>query len=256
MIIKRIILFTLICFAFLPLIALAEVTEQTEHKITIDLAQPRVEITTGFIGGTLEIFGVRKGDGEIAVILRGPEYDMQVRRKSSILGAWINSSGARFSGVPSYYDYALSKPLAEFLPEEELKRYEISPENLAMEKHKSPGRDEAYYKEFYESLIRNKRDKSLFAKEAQEIIFLDKDFFKVIFNFPDNVPIGDYIVHVLYFENGVLEDKIWRALNVEQVGVSGEIQGFSKKHAFIYGFLCVLLAMLAGWVSNRLRRAT
>ncbi len=243
-----------LCLMF-PFAAMAE-EPVSAPKIIVDLAQPHVDITTGFVGGQLELFGVRKEAGDIAVILRGPQKNMQVRRKGNVLGAWINTDKARYDNVPTYYDYALNEGFAASVPADQFKLYGIAPENIRVENHTHKGHKAEECDLFFQALLRNKQNERLFGKDARSITFLDNSFFKVIFKLPDNVPIGLYEIEVLYFKNGVLEDRATKSIKVAQVGTSGEIHSFSNTHALAYGVLCVFLAVFAGWISNRLRKTT
>ena len=56
-----------------------------------------------------------------------------------------------------------------------------------------------------------------------------------------------------YFVDGVLSDDMRREFEVKQVGLSANIYNFAKNDPLLYGIVCVLLAILAGWLSNRLK---
>src|SRR5690606_21979933 len=89
---------------------------QSARLLTVDLAQKRIDITTGFHGADLAIYGVKKAPGEIAVVIRGPSQSMVVRGKSRVLGVWMNSRSLEFTNVPVYYDLALSVPEDRIAP--------------------------------------------------------------------------------------------------------------------------------------------
>ena len=68
-----------------------------------DLTTHFIAITTGFTGTEVVLFGATDGTGDVIVIVRGPEHDAVVRRKSRVAGLWINTQQMTFTGVPSYY---------------------------------------------------------------------------------------------------------------------------------------------------------
>ena len=86
---------------------------QKRDNVIVDLASDHVDITTGFNGTTLSLFGVRHDAGEVAVVVRGPSRTMSVRRKESVLGAWMNRTFETYKDVPAYYNYAISAPLKD-----------------------------------------------------------------------------------------------------------------------------------------------
>ena len=219
--------------------------------VQVDLASDHIDITTGFDGTTLELFGVRHNRGDIAVVVRGPVHTMSVRRKESVIGAWINRSFETFKGVPSYYNYALSVPVERLASPDTLKRYGIGPENLQFNKPDST--DETRHL-FREALIRNKQEQGLYPEKAVEVKFISPDFFRADFYIPSNVPVGDYEIQTFYFSNGVLQDSKAHMVRVAQVGVSASVHRYAYENSLMYGVLCVLLAIFAGWFSNRVRR--
>ena len=64
-----------------PGYALAQITG---NDLTIDLAEKSVNITTGFTGASLSLFGVKEQTGDIAIVIQGPERRMVVRRKDQV----------------------------------------------------------------------------------------------------------------------------------------------------------------------------
>ncbi|MCE7887947.1 MAG: transmembrane family protein [Alphaproteobacteria bacterium PRO2] len=221
------------------------------ENVTVELVSDHVDITTGFNGTTLGLFGVRANRGDIAVIVRGPLRTMSVRRKESVMGAWINRSFETFKAVPSYYNYALSRPLEELTTAEKLAEHGIGPENLRFNK---PDTTDKRRIEFREALLRNKRMQGLYPAEPGAIKFIGPNFFRADFYIPANVPVGEYEIQTLYFSNGILRDSKTNTVRVAQVGGSARINDFAHNNSLVYGLMCVLLAVFAGWFSNRVRR--
>lgn len=219
------------------------------NVLTIDLASDHVDITTGFNGAFVTVYGVRELPGEVAVVIRGPKRKMSVRRKSSVMGAWVNTKAMTFKGVPSYYAFASSDPEMNYAAPDILKSNGIGMEYLNFVSEDKE--DVETLKLFREALVRNKRSQKLFPAGAQRIEFLSDTFFKTEFYIPAHVPVGEYKVQTFYFSGGVVRDVEVKTLRVAQVGVSAQIKSFAHSHGLTYGMLCVLLAIFAGWFSNR-----
>lgn len=220
--------------------------------LAVDLSSDHIDVTAGFNGAPVAVFGVRQPGGQVAVVLRGPARDMTVRRKESVLGAWINKAWVNFDGAPVYYDYALSAPEPEIAPAAVLKDSGIGVNSMDFKT--GAWIDEKRKKEFLKALIRNKQEQGLYAREPRAVTALGPGFFRADFYLPANVPVGIYKVQTFYFNNGQVKDVQTKTLRVAQVGASAQILKFSRRNAFSYGALCVLLAVFAGWFSNRVRR--
>jgi uncharacterized protein (TIGR02186 family) len=222
-----------------------------QNDVTVDLASDHVDITTGFNGTTLDLFGVRHDQGEIAIIVRGPERTMSVRRKESVLGAWMNRAFETYKDVPGYYNYATSKPINELAPLEVLKQNQIGTENLQFNKAKSTDEKRILFRE---ALLRNKQKQGLFATKPLDIKFISPDFFRASFYIPSNTPVGDYEIKTIYFSNGTVKDIQTKYVRVAQVGGAARIHTFAQDSSFLYGLTCIFLAVFAGWISNKVRR--
>lgn len=233
--IKSILPFLVIFFAGVA------IAHAANGPITVSLAKKHVDITAGFNGAELALFGVHDGVGNIAVTIQGPLKTMNVRRKEKVGVVWMNRQSAQFENVPGFFDYALSNddtelPLADLL----FSSKDNLPENEATS--------------FQRALRRNKQERGLFAKEPKQVEFISDGFFRTTFKLPPHVPTGEYIITTFLFTpQGHALDTYTTTLKVEQVGVSAAVNSFAHKHAALYGLLCVIFAMSIGWLSNVVR---
>ncbi len=246
---RRVMLLCLLALLLLP----ASVSAQINNgPLTVDLAQKSVNITAGFTGASLALFGTKKESGDIAIVIKGPERRMVVRRKDQIGGIWMNSEAVSFRNVPVYYDLALSKPARDLGEAAVLRSQEIGLDSLHFE---PVGREDPEdVKRFREALIRNKQIEGNFSLEPKNIIFLNDNFFRANFYMPANVPTGDYSIKTYLFKDGELKGVNETQLRVAQVGFNARLYRFAHLQALPYGLVAVLLAMLAGgagWVFLR-----
>lgn len=234
-----------------PIAAHAQPTELGQ-RLSIDLGSDQVDITTGFHGSTLSVFGVRNSPGTVAIVVKGPERTMLVRRKNPVLGAWINTQSLRFRRVPSYYDYALSAGKGD-IPPGVLKQNNIGLDSLYFDPDIS--RDEPdIVRKFQEALVRNKQAQGVFPAGAKPIKFLTSNFFRAEFYMPPNLPSGRYDVHAYLIEDGQVVEEQSKALRVAQVGFNARVNRLASQYAFLYGLLGLLIAAGAGWGVHFLRR--
>ncbi len=240
-------------FVFALLMFLIAATAQAaQPKITTALATDHIDITAGFTGARLSLFGTKEGEGDVAIVVQGPQRDMTVRRKDKIAGAWMNRSWVTFKQVPVYYSYAASAPLENLANEQILKANHIGLDSL--EPVSDSWASEQQFKEFRAALIRNRQKAGLIAKEGQKVNEIGHNFFRVDFDLPANVHPGNYQIRTFYFSGGTVRDVKTSYLRVANVGISAQILDFARGSALSYGLLCVFMAAFAGWFSNRIRR--
>lgn len=218
------------------------VSQARAEVLTIDLSSPRVDITTGFNGTDIIVYGVTDGRGDVALTLFGPERTMVVRRKKQVMGAWLNLQSVEFHRVPGYYDYALSAPLppaiaaAHYIGLSALDFY-----------HEETNLSEGDDRRFRDALIRNKQAQGLFPLQGRPVREIQSGFFKAVFPLPANVPSGTYRINAYLVNGEKVTAQAGRTLQVGQVGFSAGIYLFAHNHALIYGFLAILMALAAGW---------
>ena len=102
--------------ALAALLAIAAAGAAEGAALTADLSDHRIEITSGFTGAEVLLFGARDGAGDVVVVLRGPAAPVVVRRKARRFGVWLNRRQVRFEDAPAYYAVAANRPLAEIAP--------------------------------------------------------------------------------------------------------------------------------------------
>lgn len=221
--------------------------------LAVDLAEDHVDITAGFTGSDIVMFGKTSGRGDVVMLVKGPERTATVWRKGRFLGIWMNKDSMKFRNVPAYYDYAVSRPEEKIAAASVLKDNGIGLNALYFKPDNDKADTADVYK-YQEALIRNKQVRSLFPLTAKKIEFLTDDFFKARFHMPADVPTGTYHVQTFLIQNGKIIDRSTTSLRVAQVGLGAQIYEFAYSHAFAYGGVCVLFAVFAGWLANVLYR--
>lgn len=237
----RAILFIAVLLLPLPLSAQAK-------PLQMDLANDRVNITTGFNGTDVVLFGTTEGaaGANVLVTLKGPERTMIVREKArSLLGTWMNSESTEFRRVPSYYDYAAAGPV-NALPPALLDENQIGVDHLGFYSEDAD-EEPAKIEMFRDSLTRLMQQKGFYAIKPRPMNFIADNFFKVTFELPPGVPTGIYTAEAIVVRDGVVLSRESKTLRVGQVGFNARVYLFAQNHAVFYGIFSVLLALVSGW---------
>ncbi|MEI6730253.1 MAG: TIGR02186 family protein [Pseudomonadota bacterium] len=226
-------LILLLCLlAFLP-------TTSQAKPLVADLSQYRIEIDSGFTGTRLLLFGSRNEIGDIVVVVRGPEKNFSVRKKGRILGMWINRQENKFRNIPDYYAIAASKPLADIRSGDLLKPLAIGLRDIIAPQAKSD--------DFTDALLKYQASRKLYVESPHKVSFMGESLFKLIIPFPDNIARGNYSADVYLFNDGALTSMQSIPLEVKKIGIDAIIYNVAHLHSLIYGFLCVIIALLLGW---------
>jgi len=225
----------------------------SEGTLTVDLAEDSVDISTGFNGARLSLFGVKAQGDQVAVVIRGPKKDVVVRKKSKFLGTWMNRNSLKYEDIPQFYDFALSDAEKNILDEDARRENGIGFSALKFDPKKNKMKA-AERKAFQSALLRNKQAEGLFPVAAKDIIFLSDTFFKTQFNVPANVPTGDYVIETFLIDDGAIVDTHQTNVKVAQVGFSAGVFKFAHHYSLLYAVLIVMIAVVAGWLSNAVRQ--
>lgn len=218
------------------------------QELVADLSSHRVAISTGFTGSQVVLFGATGGEGDVALVVRGPDERVVVRRKDRIAGIWVNRAGMVFEGVPAYYAVASNRPLEAFMSPAVMARNQIGVEHLRLTAEADGLEDEVAT--FRAALVRNKQRDGLFPVELGKVVFLGARLFRTDVYFPANVPTGNYTVKVFLIRDGQVVSAQTTPLFVSKTGMEAKISQFAHRNSFYYGLFAVALALMAGWFAD------
>jgi uncharacterized protein (TIGR02186 family) len=223
--------------------------------IVADLVVHRIEITSGFSGAELTLFGAVDEKGDAVAVVRGPAAPggglvggaVEVRQKTRNLGIWMTGPHVRFDNVPGFYAIAASRPLEEILTFDMLDRYQLGVNELKMPATAATAPNIADYTR---ALIRIRQHLGLYADKVGHISFIGDRLFRTSFAFPSTVPTGIYNVDVYLVRGGKIVDAQSFPLLVNRAGFSADIYNFAHRNGLAYGVIAVLTALLFGWIAH------
>jgi uncharacterized protein (TIGR02186 family) len=218
------------------------------EPLVADLTSHLVAITTGFNGTNVVLFGATDGPGDIIVVVRGPDRDVVVRRKSRVAGIWINKRQMTFTGVPSYYAVFSSKALDDIMPPTAQALHEIGQPHLRMGVIEKRSPEDIV--EFRAALSRERQRQDLFPDAVGRVSFLGERLFQATLGFPANVPTGTYQVYIFLVRDKQVVSGQTTPLVVSQVGVDAEVNDFANRRALAYGLVAAIGAAVAGWLAS------
>lgn len=228
-----------------------------EKPLNTDLARARVEISAGFTGASIIVFGVIEQPGDIVVVLRsqvpGPQT---VLRKEHILGFWIDRDRLALPSVPAFYGVASNRPLVEIAKPAVLRDLAADgtdPIGIEYLPIASP-EETSKAAEFRAGLIKAKIRAGLYSESIGRVDMLPGNLFKAELQLPARIPPGLYNIRVYYFRDGALIDLEQKSLHINKIGVGATISAAATNYGLLYGLFALVAALVAGLASGYLFR--
>jgi uncharacterized protein (TIGR02186 family) len=219
--------------------------------LATSVSEDAVSVTSDYRGARLTVFGVhwRRGraPSDVVVVLRGPSETQVVRRKRRILGLWINTDPVRFSGVPTFFALAATRPVNAFLDGRTISTLGLDPGALARLESETPADTDSIA--YRRALVRLKSAEGLYIVRPQPLTLEDDGAFKTTFTIPANAPVGDYAVDVFLFRAGRLVRHTHDPLPIARIGVEKTIYTAAQDWPLFYGLGAVLVALASGYAA-------
>ena len=239
---SRLLVWLLVFFAFAP--------AQAASPVVADLSNYRIDIDSGFNGTRLFLFGARNDNGDIVVVIRGPNQNYIVRKKESIGGIWVNRARMKFYNVPNFYAVAASRPLADIEQSGLFERLAIGQNTLLMAPPNIRMKDS--FEEFQSAFLRFQKVHRLYAFAPEKVNFMAETLFKTVIEFPDNIPSGVYTAEIYLISDGEVVGMQSTPISVVRSGLDAALFWFAHQHPVYYGLTAVSLALFAGWAASSL----
>lgn len=249
-------------FAFCTLllgVAQAQAPENTNPEtIQIGLSTDRVYITSDFSGADLTIFGAldyadpllaRQGRYDVIVVLEGPARPVVVRRKSRVLGMWINTWSETFIDVPVSYSVATTRVWQDITGPESYRQMALGADYIALIPENREG-DPATLVDFTAALRERKKSTGLYSERVGGVQFLSQSLFRATLHLAPNVPVGTHRARAFLFKNGVFIKESSAQLAILKAGFEQRVHRAAQEHGLLYGLAAVFLAVLTGWIGR------
>lgn len=243
----RYLLNLILVLSFASLLSIADT--KPVGAIEADLSSHLVAIRADFSGDRIQLYGSINTPGEVLVVMRGPDTDFKMLRKSRVAGIWMNTASMTFEDVPSFYAIASTGPLDEITSSATRALNNIGFNNIGLDLPiiKAAG---SLAKDWKDSLIRNLMRSGNYQLESAEVIFLGEHLFKTEFELPSSVPTGTYFVSVYHLRNGQIIDARTTPLSVSKIGLEAEIFDYAHHHGAMYGIIAIFIALISGWIGH------
>jgi uncharacterized protein (TIGR02186 family) len=227
------------------------------EEVVAALSQNRVSIDTNFDGSEILVFGaVRREspapEGALGVIITvaGPSEPVVVRRKSRVLGIWVNTDQVEIDRAPAFYAVATSAPWEDVITETEDLRHKISITRAI----RSVGAEVTDSPNFTEALIRLRLRAGLYDTAVETVDVQEATLFSTEIALPANLTEGNYTVRFFLTREGQVIDSRETVIFVQKVGLERFLFALAHEQPLIYGLLSLAIAIAAGWGASAVFR--
>lgn len=243
--------------ALLP-VAFARAQEGSPENIQIGLSTDRVSITSDFSGAELTIFGAldnadpliaRQGRYDVVVVLEGPSRPVMVRKKTRVLGVWVNTQSEIFRDVPESYSMALTRAPQDITDPGGYRQLALGPANIHLQPLDPEG-DPKTIEEFSAALRDRKEASGLYSVRVGGVQFLSQSLFRAKLTLAPNVAVGTHRARAFLFRNGMFLRETSAQLTIRKAGLEQRLYEFAQDHGTIYGIIAVLIAIVTGWLGR------
>ena len=221
--------------------------------LLVDLSEDAIEISTGFSGAELLLFGAKEPGGDVVVVIRGPAADAEIRRRRRVAGVWVNGAALTFRGLPAFYQVLASRPLDEVAPAAALDARRIGLHRLDYAAALDGPADAA--DAWRLALVRNKVRQGLYSYRPRGVSLAEDRLFRARVAFPANVPTGAYRVEVYLFDGGREVGRRDSTLVVRKIGMGARLTEFAHRQSALYGAMAIAIALASGWLAGAVFRS-
>lgn len=239
--------------------ALAWTAPASAESLTMALSTGEVRINSNFTGAPVTVFGVierdsqtvsRVGHYRVATLVEGPPESVVVRRKDRVAGVWANTDSETILAAPSFYLVNSSGEIDDLAAKELLERYRLGFDNARFNYRNRTRASAPQVEEFREAFLRIMDRNGLYTENEEAVDFIGDNIFRTTVWVPSNAPVGYYRVRAFLFAEGTLIARAEDSFRVTKTGFEAYMSTFSRDKSFVYGFLCVALALFTGWLGG------
>lgn len=249
-----------IAFTLMAAILACGAMPAAAERLVVSLSNPRVAITSNFVGDELVLFGTVEPDAgkteprpsyDLVVTVAGPQQTLRARRKQRVLGIWVNVDAREFVRVPSYLAILSNRPVAEIAAPDVLRRLQIGLDNFLLPQRIGPDiadtvRDDPFRRAF----VQLQKQHGFYRQTGNAVTFLTPAVFRTAISLPADVPVGGYAIDVKLFVGGAMVARSTAALDVTKAGFEQYVAEAAHDNGLLYGIATTLMALFTGWIAS------
>jgi uncharacterized protein (TIGR02186 family) len=208
-----------------------------------------IEMGAFYGGATVKVEGILPAGSQALIVVRGPQTEEVFNKKGRLGPIWVNVGKVHISGVPSLFLCFSSTPVASLLTRESMDANQLDQVAIKAQMIVEPAAmDQEVIRDNYLSL----KNQQGFFKVTEGAVNLgvagpEGVPFTLDLPWSKKAPPASYEVSAYECRDGAVVGKIASGLEVREMGFPEKIAGMARNRGYLYGMLCVLVAMIAGF---------
>lgn len=227
-----------------------------EESVVTGVSTDRISLNANFDGSELFVFGAVRRDApvpadagplDVIITIKGPQRQVTVRRKSRVLGIWVNTEELTVRQAPSFYAIASTRPVSDLIDETDRLRYGIGMGQAVRRIAGSDTIDDTT--PFTDAVIRLRMESGSYSDLDSGVLLTEDTLFQTRIEMPANLVEGDYATQFFLVRKNEVMSVAETTILVEKTGIERWLYNLSRQRPLVYGILAVLVAFAAGWLA-------
>ena len=244
----RLVLAVLVLFV-LPMSAAAE-------RLVSGISRPEVAITSSYAGETLTFFGNVEADVagtavtgpfHAIIVVTGPRQTRVARRKSNVLGIWLNTEQVEFGAFPAFLHILSDTRLTDIASPVSLADLGFLPEQQARAAARTDWWNSVV---FGTELVRLMTEGGHFGVNEQAVHFRSETLYSAQVQLKADAPPGRYVARTYIFRDGDVVAERSDHFLVHKTGFERFLGLAAVQQPLLYGIAAVILALFTGWLGG------
>jgi len=203
-----------------------------------------VDIDTSFTGGHLKALGAMSEPGDLIIKVIGPKQEVRLSHEIKLGPFWIEGDTVRVGGAPSLLYLFATAPITSLLPPAEREKYGLVLEDTRVVIE--PKLQAHVATDWRKAFFRLKERQGLYHEYDRAIRVFGNRLYIADVRLPGDLAVGDYTVETLLVKSGKVVGHATGHFDVRLDGLERWVWRAAHDHAWLFGALFTLLAMLLG----------
>jgi len=232
-----------------PLLALVVRAAPAVESRGVQVTPSTIEMGAFYGGAKVHIGGTADASSKIIILVRGPSTAEVFNKVSRVGPIWVATGKVTISGVPVLLLIFSSDPIESSLNAAAIDRYQLNFAALMKTVEiatPAPDRDRIA-SDFLAFKAQRGTYRISFGSVELGVAGQGELPYTLDFEMPRGAAPGEYQVTVLECRNGDVAHQSQVALKLAEVGFPALIARLAREKAALYGFISVLIAMVAGF---------
>ena len=225
-----------------------QIPSWADEPLVVAPQTSQVNITTDFVGTDLKAVGAMDGPGDLIIKVMGPQQEATLSRETKLGPFWVGGDTVKMGGAPSLLFLYATAPIASILSPAEQEKYGLLIEGVPV--HIEPQLKARAADDWRKAFFRLKERQGSYHEDDTAIKVFGNRLFIADMRLPGDLQIGTYTVETLVVKSGKVVGRNVGEFRVRLAGIERWVWNAAQDHAWLFGSVFTLLAMLLGFVLN------